>query len=258
MNQANTRSERNTSSRSSARGAIASKSREAAEVIENGVAERVEQVRTETDRAKEQAAERISRVATQLKSLGDNLREQDTLAANLADRASDGIERVADYVRSSDARALVRDAEQLARQRPSWFFGGAFLVGLAAGRFLKSSRPEGSISRPRRFDDDGPGRFGPERGSAGRGSRAEWSAQFGDEAERGTRDTSQERLRQNYDAAFGRDMSSDPATPQSPQSPQSPLGASSGARSGSSLGERPNTVQPQETRPIDPTRGSGS
>jgi hypothetical protein len=29
--------------------------------------------------------------------------------------------------------------EDFARQRPAWFFGGAFLLGLAAGRFLKAS-----------------------------------------------------------------------------------------------------------------------
>ena len=43
------------------------------------------------------------------------------------------------YVSSADLKTTVRDVENLARRQPALFFGGAFLLGLAAGRFLRSS-----------------------------------------------------------------------------------------------------------------------
>jgi hypothetical protein len=66
--------------------------------------------------------------------------------AKYADSISDGVDRVANYVGSLEPGALVTDASRFARSKPAWFFGGAFLVGLAAGRFLKSSRPDAGVS----------------------------------------------------------------------------------------------------------------
>ncbi|HWO11595.1 MAG TPA: hypothetical protein VNN80_19005, partial [Polyangiaceae bacterium] len=66
---------------------MASKSKEAAERIETSVTEGVERVRSQADDAKEKAAERIRRVASQLKTMGDSLRTDDAAAAQIAERA---------------------------------------------------------------------------------------------------------------------------------------------------------------------------
>lgn len=42
-------------------------------------------------------------------------------------------------MRERDANELIGEAENLARSRPAVFLGGAFVLGVAAARFLKSS-----------------------------------------------------------------------------------------------------------------------
>ena len=58
---------------------------------------------------------------------------------------------------------MVRDAEDLARTHPAWFFGGAFILGLAAGRFLKASAQPGMQATslgPSRRPRPNPGDYG--------------------------------------------------------------------------------------------------
>jgi hypothetical protein len=218
MSQPNVRSEKGTGTRSGGRGGIASKSQEAAEFVEGAVADRVEQVRNQADSAKEQTVERIRRVAGHLRQMSETLRTDDTVAAGIAERASRGVESIANYVGSTDARSILSDTEQLARRKPTLFYGGAFVLGLAAARFLKSSRPDNYGSRS--FDDrdrswrDEPGGYDASERDQGR-SQERSSGFYGNayengttgSARRGTRGSSEERFRQNYDAAFGRDSS---------------------------------------------------
>ena len=258
MSQPNVRSDGN--ARSEGRSSVASKSKEAAERIETSVTEGVERVRSQADDAKEKAAERIRRVASQLKTMGDSLRTDDAAAAQIAERASRSIESAADYVSTMDVRSVARDTEQLARQRPALFYGGAFLVGLAAGRFLRSSRPQGygqargSVDQRRfdrgRFDEDY--RAESDTGSelrSGESTPQGWTSPS-DEAERRNQ-RSQERYRQNYDTAFERDLGPERGTPRS---------GSSSPVTGSSTGpSRSGSAAPEGARNgfIDPMKGSG-
>ncbi|HTV17703.1 MAG TPA: hypothetical protein VMG12_03505 [Polyangiaceae bacterium] len=194
MEQQNVGSKR---SASGASGKIAAKSHEAAQQMKDAVVGQVDQVRDRASSAKAQTSERIQGVATQLQGMSDSLRENDPLAADLAERASRGVENVARYVSSSDARRLLRDTEQLARRQPALFFGGAFLLGLAAGRFLKSSSPYPDL------EHDGPG----ERDRGGPLARpGERESGFFPSGERNVR--SNRRYQENYAATFGRDTGS--------------------------------------------------
>ena len=107
-----------------------------------------------TQQATEQGAnmfnEQKSRAAQSLGGLGAALRcaagtlrdEQDKNLAVYTDSLADGIESCASYLRDSDARRLMSDAGNLARRRPEWVLGGAFIAGLALVRFLKASRSD--------------------------------------------------------------------------------------------------------------------
>jgi hypothetical protein len=173
-------------------GSIAAKSHEASEQLKDAVVDQVEHVRDKAESAKEQTAERIRRVASQLKSVGNTLRAEDEMASAVADRASRGVDAVATYVASTDLRGFVRDTERLARRQPALFFGSAFMLGLAVGRFLKNAPPEPSASdSPRRSSP-------PPREPANRTGA-------------GTTQAGQQRYKENVDAAFGRDMPFTPA-----------------------------------------------
>lgn len=188
MEQQNVGSKRSASGTS---GKIAAKSHDAAEQLKESVVGQANQMREKAGTAKAQTSDRIRGVATQLQNMSETLREDDPFTADLAQRASRGVENVAQYVRSSDARTLLRDTEQLARRQPALFFGGAFLLGLAAGRFLKSSAPQGSLERFDDSDEGGPLARPQERESG-----------FFPSAERSVR--SNRRFQENYDATFAR------------------------------------------------------
>ena len=128
---------------------LSGKTHAAAEQLKNAVASQVEQTRQRAESAKDQTAERIRRVAVGLRHVSETLQPDDELAARFTERASVSLDRFAGYVGSADVRRLRSDAERFSRARPAMFFGGAFLVGLAIGRFFKSS-PAGN---------DGPARL---------------------------------------------------------------------------------------------------
>lgn len=102
---------------------------------------------------KQSAAEHINRYSSALRDSAKRVEDQDPNIAYYANRAAEGIERVADYVRNTDLEGLQRDAEDFARRRPALFFGGLFVAGLVLGAVVKASaktlREEGELS----FDD---------------------------------------------------------------------------------------------------------
>lgn len=218
MDQQNVGSKRSTT----ASGKIAAKSHEAGEQLKGAVVDQANAVRDKAQSAKDHTTQRIRGLATQLNNVGDSLREQDPMIAGLADRASAGVESLANYVSSTTPQTFVRDTEQLARRQPTLFFGTALLLGLAAGRFLKGATPTGAF-RSGGYGQGGYGQGGYGRSSYGqRGYReGEYSEEQGGLSgtddrssgffsppgpERSTR--SNARFQENYDAAFGRDSDS--------------------------------------------------
>jgi hypothetical protein len=117
---------------------IADKTHEAAEQVRDAALSRVESVRKTAVSAKEGAAERVRALGATVRKVGEHLRVEDQ--NYIADKAGDMSRRlddVASYISSAEVGTLVRDAEDVAREKPMVFYGGALLVGLAAGRFLK-------------------------------------------------------------------------------------------------------------------------
>jgi hypothetical protein len=188
------------SSGSGGSGKIAAKSHEAAEQLKDAVVGQAKQLRDNARSTQDHTSDRIRNLAEQLRGASDNLRERDALAAGLVDRASQSIEDVASYVRSTSPRDLVRDAEQLARRQPALFFGSALLLGLAAGRFLKSSAPAAPIER---VENEG----------GALATRQDRESGFFPLSPGET--SGSQRYRENYDATFARDSSgAERATPE--------------------------------------------
>jgi hypothetical protein len=197
MNQQNAGSQRTASSTA---GVIAAKSQETAEQLKDAVVDQVNQVRDKAQSAKDQTTDRIRGVAGQLRGVGDSLRDDDPFVAGLADRASNGAESLARYVSSATPQSVVRDTESLARRQPALFFGGAFLLGLAAGRFLKSSAPELTPAGARGNENQDNER------ALGRPERP-YGYLPGNQSPGNERNPRNEaRFNQNYDSTFGKDL----------------------------------------------------
>ena len=71
------------------------------------------------------------------------------------------MERFQGYLRNQDVGAIIDDVERMAREQPVMFLGGAFMLGLVAARFLKSSGQGGrygsSYGRSRSYTTGGYG-----------------------------------------------------------------------------------------------------
>jgi len=121
-----------------------------------GVIDQVkQQASTRVNEQKARAAEGLGSVASAIRQASEHLRTENQTLATYADKAVDQIQVFADRMRDKDPAEMVRDAERFARRNPTAFVGGAFVLGLALARFLKSSSDYGGRSLVHRDSDFG-------------------------------------------------------------------------------------------------------
>ena len=125
----------------------------AKETTSNVVDQVQQQAGSRLNSRKDEAAGELERVAGAVRQLGQGLGGQDQgpiahYAAEYGKKAADGLERFTNYLRQNDTRALVTEVENFGRRRPALLLGGAFLLGLAGARFLKSSMPAANHYEP--------------------------------------------------------------------------------------------------------------
>ena len=100
------------------------------------------------DERKGTAAQTLGTVAGAMRGAARDLHQGEVAAlGTYAESAADQLDKVAGYLREKDLKGLTRDAETFARRHPEVFLGGAFLAGILAARFLKSSRPQANATR---------------------------------------------------------------------------------------------------------------
>jgi hypothetical protein len=90
---------------------------------------------------KETLASRFSEYAKAAESMSERLRgEDDNILAAPVEKAAGSLNRISDYLREKEPAEVLNDLESLARRKPELVFGGLFVLGFAAARFLKASR----------------------------------------------------------------------------------------------------------------------
>ena len=95
---------------------------------------------------KENLAQKVDQYTEAMRAACERLRsEEGNVLLGPAQNAVDQLERMSGYLREKQPADVLDDLELYARRRPEVVFGGLFVVGLAAARFLKASR-----KRPRR------------------------------------------------------------------------------------------------------------
>jgi len=98
------------------------------------------QLRAQVDQRSTEAGDRVSGIASDVRSVSDQLREQGKdQPAKLAEQAADRAERLGGYLRDSDADRILGDAEDFGRRQPWVVIAGGVAVGFLASRFLKAS-----------------------------------------------------------------------------------------------------------------------
>ena len=92
----------------------------------------------QADRAREKAADGLSHVTDTIRRVSIDMQDQPAIA-NAAETVADQAERIGEYLRTTDARQILSNVENVARRQPILFLGGAFVLGLAASRLIKAA-----------------------------------------------------------------------------------------------------------------------
>ncbi len=160
-------------------GAHADDAREAAQDVQAKAEEKLRQTKEQAfeaaDQVKAKAAgaardarergermleEQKARVASEVAVYADAARraaeklsdESDSNLAGYVSSAADYLDRFGRRIDERGVTELVDDVRLLARRRPEIFYGGMFVAGLAAARFLKSSADRRTTDEVRSFN----------------------------------------------------------------------------------------------------------
>jgi hypothetical protein len=109
----------------------------------------------QADRGREKTAEGLHKLAAEMRTISTDMESQQPAIANVAEAAADQTERIATYLRDTDVRQIINNVEEVARRQPLLFVGGAFVLGLAAARFLKAAGGGRETIRSYRVDPYG-------------------------------------------------------------------------------------------------------
>lgn len=93
------------------------------------------------DHQKAAGADSLSDVAGAAKAAADRLKQDRPQLARYVRSAADGVDRLAEDLRSRDLEDIASGLSDLGRRQPVAFFAGAVLAGFVLARFLKSDVP---------------------------------------------------------------------------------------------------------------------
>jgi hypothetical protein len=102
-----------------------------------------EKVSSEVEEKTAQARQTLGDFAAAVRRAGDDLSEHDqSVAGRVVKQAADGLENLARSLTDKRPEQLLDAAREFGRRNPTAFIVGGILLGIAAGRFLRSSAPD--------------------------------------------------------------------------------------------------------------------
>jgi hypothetical protein len=145
------------------KGTAATASKMAASKKEGDLLQQAKQTTNEVvSQVQQQASSQLTQqkdtIASQLSSVVNAFRRFDESLTNEGDgpvarfagqygqKAADGLDRFARYLREQDPQRLFNDVQNFGRRQPALLIGGAFLLGFAGARIIKSSMDAASSS----------------------------------------------------------------------------------------------------------------
>lgn len=111
---------------------------QAKDLASTAVSQAREQASAKLGTQKDRAVDKIGEVAHAVRAAGGSI--EDGPLPDLAERAADGIEGLANWFKSRTVGDIIGEVERFGRREPAIFLGTSFALGLIGGRFLKSSQ----------------------------------------------------------------------------------------------------------------------
>ena len=102
-----------------------------------------EKARGAVEHGKQTATDTLGDFASAIRKAGDDLAQNDqSMAGRLVRQAADSLEHLSRSLENKRPSELVNTAREFGRRNPVAFAGGAVLLGIALGRFVRSSEPD--------------------------------------------------------------------------------------------------------------------
>lgn len=99
-----------------------------------------------TDQAKSTVDTRMSEVAHEVDSVADAVRQttyeiggDSQTVARYGERIAEQLDTVSSYLNEKGVEDVLSDLQEFARRQPAVFLGGAFMLGMVVGRFMRST-----------------------------------------------------------------------------------------------------------------------
>ena len=106
---------------------------------QEGVADLARKATSEhAEAARESAAERAAKEAERVREAGESF-DANSFAHAASERIADNLSEAARSIQTTDLNQVTDELATFARRQPLLFFGGAALLGFAAGRAIKAS-----------------------------------------------------------------------------------------------------------------------
>jgi hypothetical protein len=119
-------------------GQIADQAKSQAGVLASQAADAV---KSQIDTQKSKAADNLGSLSNAIRQSADSLSQNgQPQIAGVVTSAAEKIDDVTSYLRNKNVDEIASEINDYARQNPQIFIGGAFLLGIAVARFLKSSQ----------------------------------------------------------------------------------------------------------------------
>lgn len=113
---------------------------EAQEKAQQAAGQAQAKLREQLDQRSTQLAEQARQQGSDLRAVSEALRDQGKdRPAELMNRLAEFAEQAGRYLHDKDADAMLGDAEDFGRRKPTAVVAGALALGFAASRFLKAS-----------------------------------------------------------------------------------------------------------------------
>ena len=103
-----------------------------------------QQATTQLTQQKDTIASQLSSVVNAVRRFDETLSNEGNgpiarFAGQYSQKAADGLDRFAQYLKEQDPQRLFNDVQNFGRRQPALLIGGAFLLGFAGARIIKSS-----------------------------------------------------------------------------------------------------------------------
>lgn len=111
----------------------------AKEQAKRAAAQVTEQAKTTADTRLNDVAQEVNSVAEAVRQTSLEVSGESETVARYGERIADQLESVSSYLNEKGVEDVLTDLQDFARRQPAVFLGGAFMLGMVVGRFIRSS-----------------------------------------------------------------------------------------------------------------------